>query len=360
MNVIASITVLGLLIIFHETGHFLAAILQGIRVSGFSVGFGPAILKKEVNKITFALRLIPLGGFVSFPDEESESDINEDDPNLLKNRPIHQRALVISAGVIANLFIAWAVLIGQTTFLGLPADAEPGVIIVSVQTQEAAAKAGLSAGDKILSVNETKLGTGQLAIKLLVEAIQKSPNEKLLLEKIKDDRKEILYITPSEYQGLGRIGAQLQTNIPGKPRRANDIKEIFRSSNEQFSDLLLKTISGYKGLFTDFSSTAKNLSGPVKIVEIGAQLSQQGSSGLILFAALLSINLAVLNSLPLPVLDGGQLMFLIFESISGKPIPQKVQLAFSQSGFLLLVGLSVVLIIRDTSQLSLIQQFLGN
>ena len=94
----------------------------------------------------------------------------------------------------------------------------------------------------------------------------------------------------------------------------------------------------------------------MKIVEIGAQLSEQGGSGLLLFASLVSINLAVLNSLPLPLLDGGQLTFLLLEGIRGRPVPERVQLAFMQSGFVLLVGLSIVLIIRDTSQLYIVQQ----
>ena len=97
----------------------------------------------------------------------------------------------------------------------------------------------------------------------------------------------------------------------------------------------------------------------MKIVEIGAQLSEQGGSGLFLFAALVSINLAVLNSLPLPLLDGGQLAILIIEGLRGQPIPKNIQLAFMQSGLLLIIGLSVVLIIRDTAQLSLVQQLIS-
>ena len=92
MNVLTSITVLGLLILFHEAGHFFAARSQGIHVNGFSIGFGPAIFKKEINGVIYALRALPLGGFVSFPDDEKESDIPQDDPDLLKNRPIHQRS----------------------------------------------------------------------------------------------------------------------------------------------------------------------------------------------------------------------------------------------------------------------------
>ena len=92
MNVLASLLVLGLLIFFHEAGHFLAARSQGILVNGFSIGFGPSIFKKEISGITYSLRALPLGGFVSFPDDEKNSHIPKDDPNLLRNRPIFQRA----------------------------------------------------------------------------------------------------------------------------------------------------------------------------------------------------------------------------------------------------------------------------
>ena len=358
MNVLLSIAVLGLLIFFHEAGHFLAAVLQKIKVSGFSIGFGPALLKKEINGITYSIRSLPLGGFVSFPDEESDSLVQPNDPDLLKNRPIHQRALVISAGVIANLLLAWIVLIGQASFVGIPNQPEPGVIIMGIQPNEPAFKSGLVAGDRIVSVNGQILGSGKEGIMNLVNIIQASSGRELLFERINDDdESNTISITPIENEGNGRIGAQLQPNLPNEVSKAKNIGEVVRSSNSQFYELLSRTVIGYKSLITNFSSTAQQLSGPVKIVEIGAQLSEQGGSGLVLFSALVSINLAVLNSLPLPLLDGGQLVLIILESIRGKPIPEKIQLAFMQSGFVLLVGLSVVLIIRDTTQLSLVQQF---
>ena len=103
MNVFAALLVLALLIVVHEAGHFLAATLQGIRVSGFSIGFGPALIKRQRKGVTYALRLLPLGGFVAFPDDDDDSTIPLDDPDLLRNRPIPQRALVIAAGILANL-----------------------------------------------------------------------------------------------------------------------------------------------------------------------------------------------------------------------------------------------------------------
>ena len=172
------------------------------------------------------------------------------------------------------------------------------------------------------------------------------------------DLKKII-LKPKNVDGKGTIGAQLQPNIRKETKRTKNVYELFEYTNKEFSSLLVKTIQGYKGLVTNFSSTAQQLSGPVKIVEIGAQLSEQGGSGILLFAALISINLAVLNSLPLPLLDGGQLLFTLIEGFRGKPVPLKLQIAVTQSSFFLLVGLSVLLIIRDTSQLLIVQRLLN-
>jgi len=359
MNVLASLLVLGLLIFFHEAGHFLAARLQGIRVNGFSIGFGPAIFKKEISGVTYSLRALPLGGFVSFPDDDNESKIPKNDPDLLRNRPLIQRAFVISAGVLANLLLAWLVLIGQTTLVGIPAEPGPGVLIMSVQPGQAAANSELIPGDKVLSINGMKLGIGQEAVQLFVEEIQNGPGKTIKIDLTRGTKNKTVSIVPEEHLGSGRIGAQLQPNISTSIQPAKGPNEILRNADAQFADLLSRTIKGYQGLITDFGSTSKQLSGPVKIVEIGAQLSEKGSSGLVLFAALVSINLAVLNSLPLPMLDGGQMALLLIEGIRGKPVPEKIQIAFLQSGFLLLVGLSVVLIIRDTTQLSMVQELMN-
>tara|TARA_Y100001968_G_scaffold277070_1_gene271701 strand:- start:645 stop:1727 length:1083 start_codon:yes stop_codon:yes gene_type:complete len=358
MNILLSITVLGLLIFFHETGHFLAATCQGIKVNGFSIGFGPSIIKKEFRGITYSLRALPLGGFVSFPDDERDSDISIDDPDLMRNRPIPQRALVISAGVIANLLLAWLVLIGQATFIGLPSQVEPGVIVISTMQTEPAEKSGLLSGDQIISVDGIKLGRGKEAVQTLVEQIKQSPNKTIKLERIQNNQIQTISITPSKNNNEGKIGAQLQPNANGSPRKATNVSEVLTESSSQFVDILIRTVAGYKGLITDFNSTSKQLSGPVKIIEIGAQLSNQGISGLVLFSAIISINLAVLNSLPFPLLDGGQLLLLILEGLRGKPIPEKIQMTFMQSGFVILAGLSVLLIIRDTLQLSIFQQIL--
>ena len=358
MNVLTSIAVLGFLIFFHEMGHFLAAIFQGIYVDGFSIGFGPSIIKKKINNITYSFRAFPLGGFVSFPDEE-QNGINANDPNLLKNRPLFQRIIVISAGVFANLLLAYIILIANINTVGIQYDPDPGILVLAVQSDKAASKAGLQPGDQILKIKDSILGVGDEAVNLLVQEIQKSSEKSINIEILRSNKLKEINITPQNIDGKGTIGAQLQPNIRQETYKPKNSLELFKFVNKEFSSLLIKTIDGYKGLLTNFSSTAQQLSGPVKIVEIGAQLSEQGGTGIFLFAALISINLAVLNSLPLPLLDGGQLVFTIIEGLRGRPIPEKIQIAVTQSSFLLLVGLSLVLIIRDTSQLLIIQKLLN-
>ena len=358
MNVLTSITVLGFLIFFHELGHFLAATLQGIYVDGFSIGFGPSIIEKKYKNITYSFRAFPLGGFVSFPDEEL-NNIKSNDPNLLKNRPITQRIIVISAGVFANLLLAYTILIINVTTIGIPYEPEPGILVLATQQEKPAFKAGLKAGDKILKIKGKSLGIGDLAVSALVKEIQSGSDESIQISIERDGVFEDLTLVPKNIEGKGTIGAQLQPNIRKETKKTKNLNDIFEYTNNEFSSLLIKTIQGYKGLITNFSSTARQLSGPVKIVEIGAQLSEQGGNGILLFAALISINLAVLNSLPLPLLDGGQLVFTLIEGFRGKPVPPKIQIAVTQSSFFLLVGLSVLLIIRDTSQLLIVQKLLN-
>ncbi|WP_296418971.1 RIP metalloprotease RseP [Vulcanococcus sp. DEBay_Sum22DG08_74] len=361
MGVLTALAILAGLIVVHEAGHFFAATWQGIRVSGFSIGFGPVLLQKQRRGVQFALRAIPLGGFVSFPDDDEDSSIPSDDPDLLTNRPLPQRALVIAAGVIANLLLAWAVLMAQGAFVGIPAgfSATPGVLVSGVQQGQAAAASGLKAGDRILAVDGRDLGGGQSAVSQLVELVKGAPDQTLRLQAERQGQALELQLTPADLSGIGRIGAQLQPSGTEAFRRPRSPIEVIQQANHDVALLTKRTVDGFVTLVTHFGETAGQVSGPVKIVEMGASLAKQGGSSLFLYTALISINLAVLNALPLPMLDGGQFVLLLLEGLRRKPLPEKFQMAFMQSGFVLLVGLSVVLIVKDTSQLAAVQQLLG-
>ena len=361
MGVLTALAILAGLIVVHEAGHFFAATWQGIRVSGFSVGFGPVLVQRQRRGVQFALRAIPLGGFVSFPDDDEDSTIPADDPDLLRNRPLPQRALVIAAGVIANLLLAWAVLLAQGAVVGIPAgfSATPGVLVAGVQPGQAAAAAGLQPGDRILAVDGRDLGGGQSAVAALVQNVKGAPDHTLRLQAERAGQAIELRLTPADLGGIGRIGAQLQPSGSETFRPARNPLEVLRHANHDFIALTRRTVEGFGSLVTHFGETASQVSGPVKIVEMGASLARQGGSSLFLYTALISINLAVLNALPLPLLDGGQFLLLLIEGVRGRPLPERFQMAFMQSGFVFLVGLSLVLIVKDTSQLQAVQQLLS-
>ncbi|MDY7019895.1 MAG: RIP metalloprotease RseP [Cyanobacteriota bacterium] len=362
MSVLAAIAVLAVLIFVHELGHFLAARLQHIHVNRFSIGFGPVLMKYQGSETEYAVRGIPLGGFVGFPDEDPESTIPKDDPDLLSNRPILDRAIVISAGVIANLVFAYFLLVGQVGLIGIPEfNYYPGVRVPEVATtvSSAAAQAGIEPNDVIVSVDGDKLEASQDAIQDLITEIQSHPNQPLQLEVKRDEEIIPIQVTPEVGEdGKGRIGVQLTHNRDVVRRRASSITEAFREGAGEFQRIVDLTLSGFGQLISNFSQTAEQLSGPVGIVAIGADIARSDAGDLFQFAALISINLAFINTLPLPALDGGQLAFLLIEAIRGKPLPSRVQEGVMQTGLMLILGLGIFLIVRDTANLGWVRSLL--
>lgn len=359
MSVLAAIAVLGLLIVVHEFGHFAAARLQNIHVNRFAIGFGPVLLRYQGPITEYSLRALPLGGFVGFPDDDPESEIEPNDPNLLRNRPILDRAIVISAGVIANFILAYLLIVTQIATVGIPQiHYDPGVVIPEVMTNgevNAAQIAGLQSGDIILAVNQEPLEASSEAVRTLMQRIQASPNQPLTLT-IKHNLETLnLKITPQPgADGAGKIGVTLSPNQT-VTRTPASILTAFTSGATEFQRLTGLVVRGFGSLFLNFQETAGQVASPVKIVEIGATLANSDLSNLFQFGALISINLAILNILPLPALDGGQLAFLLVEGLRGKPVPGRIQDGIMQTGIVLLMGLGAFLIIRDTANLAVIQ-----
>lgn len=355
MSILAAIAVLAILICVHELGHFLAARVQGIRVSQFSLGFGPALWSYQGTEVQYAIRAIPLGGYVGFPDDDPESGIPNDDPNLLRNRPIGDRALVISAGVLANLLFAYFVLTSQVLTVGIPQLAyQPGVRVpqIALDTSTVAQQAGLRAGDVILGLDGQVLAPGKEAVNRVVQMIQSRPNQPVRLQVQRQNQVVELTVTPElAPNGQGRIGVQLQDNVHLSNRYSRNPFEAMALGGQEFHRLLTNTVQGYWELVQHFQETANQVAGPVAIVAMGAGLARSSWSSLLQFSALISINLAVINILPLPALDGGQLVFLGIEALRGRPLPARVQEGVMQTGLLLLLGLGVFLIIRDTVRL---------
>lgn len=356
LSIMAAIAVLGVLIVVHELGHFMAARLQGIHVNRFSIGFGPVLWKYQGPETEYALRGIPLGGYVGFPDDDPESNIPVDDPNLLRNRPLLDRAIVISAGVIANLVFAYLLLVTQVGILGVPdVTYQPGVAVpqLAADTSGAAVKAGLKAGDIILAVDGQTLEASEKAMFSLMERIQNSPGQTIQFTVQRLQEQLNLTIVPElGTDGKSRIGVQLSPNMTILRQHTLNIVAISASAAREFERIVILTAQGFGQILSHFDQAAGQVSGPVAIVAMGADIARSDAVRLLQFAALISVNLAIINILPLPALDGGQLAFLLLEGLWGRPLPSRLQDGVMQTGLVLLLGLGVFLIVRDTLNLA--------
>ncbi|GAB4825183.1 hypothetical protein Ancab_008058 [Ancistrocladus abbreviatus] len=361
-SVIEAAAVLTAIIVVHESGHFLAAYLQGIHVSKFAVGFGPILAKFNANNVEYSVRAFPLGGFVGFPDNDPESDIPLDDENLLKNRPILDRLIVVSAGVIANVIFAYVIIFVQVLSVGLPVqEAFPGVLVPEVRSFSAASRDGLLPGDVILSVNGVELSkTGPSLVSEIVDVVKRSPKRNVLLKIERGDRDFEIGVTPDENSdGTGRIGVQLSPNVKFTNVRPNNLFQALNYTGKEFWSLSSSVLDSLKQTFLNFSQSAEKVSGPVAIIAVGAEVARSNIDGLYQFAAILNLNLAVINLLPLPALDGGSLALILIEAArGGRKLPLEVEQRIMSSGVMLVVLLGIFLLVRDTLNLDFIKDML--
>ncbi|MFS8859401.1 RIP metalloprotease RseP [Synechococcus sp. H60.3] len=358
MPVLLSIAILALLILVHEAGHFAAAKLQGIHVNRFSLGFGPVLWRYQGKETEYAIRALPLGGYVGFPDDDERSPYPPDDPDLLKNRPVADRLVVMSAGVMANLAFAYLVLVLMFASVGIPSVTriQPGILIAQVMPDSPAEQAGLQAEDVVLRAADHDYSTvadetsALAALNDFQALIRRSENQPVPLQVQRGEGDPILEITviPEMRGEVVAIGVNLAPNQEVTLRPAQSLAEIFAEAGNAYQRLVMMNISGLQQLLQNFQNTATQVSGPVGIVKIGADLARDDAASLFNFTALISINLAILNLLPLPALDGGHIAFLILEAIRGKRLPRELEERVMQTGLVLLLGLGVVLIFKDT------------
>jgi len=362
MSIIIFIIILFVLVVSHEFGHFIVAKKSGMRVDEFSFGFPPKLFGFKKGETTYNINLLPLGGYVKIFGENNTEDDKEDKSNKrsFKNKPLWSQALVLCAGVTMNFLLAWLLLsVGFIT--GLPSSVsqapEGSVVlnqaltITSVTPNSPALKSGLKVGDKILSLKT-------------INDITETPSADSVRYFIKNHGNENITVT------YNRASEKLETNVV--PENSTDGSPVIGISMDVIgklqlpihqalweglklsSSLFVSTISGFYNLIRDGVTGHGNLSalsGPVGIVGVVGDAAKFGFVYLLSFTALISINLAVINLIPFPALDGGQLLFLLIEKIKGSRINPKVANIVNMVGFAVLMLLMVIITYHDIIKL---------
>lgn len=331
------------LVLSHEAGHFLLAKWRGVRVDEFGIGFPPRLLSIKKGETRYSLNLLPLGGFVKIFGENG--DEGEGDPRSFVSKSLGARSLIVAGGVLANIFVAWF-LFSVLAGIGTPqiSDGSGGEItIVTVAENSPAKNAGLRPGDHLRGFES-------------VEAVQKFIDERKGTQIIFDIERGGEFMTilavPRVHppEGEGALGIAMveiaRVAVPWWQAPWEGLKttgEIFFGTLAAFGGLALSLLRGV--------SVAGDVTGPVGIASIVSEVSQFGLLPFFQFMAVLSVNLAVINLLPIPALDGGRLLFFAIEYVRRKPVSPRVSHLVHSVGFALLIALMLVITYRDIVRL---------
>jgi len=349
--------VLTVVVFFHELGHFLVGRWCGVKADAFSIGFGPeiaAFTDKRGTRWRFAW--IPLGGYVKFhgdPNAASAGPVAGADQMSAQERkisfftqPVWKRAAIVAAGPGASFLLGIVIFAGSFYFLGRTSLAP---VVEKVRAGEAAQAAGMQSGDVILSIEGRPIRTWSDMQRI----VQASADTPLTFVVLRGQREQTLEITPNRREVPTTVGVHRVGLIGVEPATGEDawIKEIFsapQAIGKAFGEtafIVERTVSYIGGVFTGRESPDQ-ISGPLRIAEISGEFAKVGFWPLVHLAAVLSVSIGLLNLLPIPMLDGGHLMFYAIESIKGRPLSERSQ----ELGFRVGLGLVMALMLFATFQ----------
>jgi regulator of sigma E protease len=429
------VVTLGVLVLVHEFGHFVAAKLSGMRVDRFSIGFPPRAFGKQIGDTDYCVGWLPIGGFVKIAgmiDESFDTQFlaRSPEPWEFRSKPIWQRILVISAGVIMNVFLAilifWGInytqgkAIRNTTELGYVVEGSPAshaglqakdkilkinnepvdhwdlitslayfenaskdlifvvqrngkemqlllprsaipepsqstsldasfgivpphieIVVMSVESGKPADKLGFRPNDIILSFN----GTPLLFDKRVNELVQANADKEMQVEWKRGEQRMSGTITPTKD---GRIGISFAARYAGPVTRAHySLLGAFPAGVTDVVNLSRLAVQQLWQMVTGKVAFAKSVAGPIKIAQMATQTAELGIITYLGFMALLSMSLAILNILPFPALDGGHLLFLVYEGIFRREIPARIKIGLQKAGFVLLLAFMVFVVYND-------------
>lgn len=346
MYVLIAILLLGILIVAHELGHFLAARLTGIGVMEFAVGFGPKLLswKSPKTGTAFSLRAIPLGGFCAFYGEDDATGQTKDDPRAYNKQSVWKRMITVLMGPVMNFILAFVVAAAFVFCVGM-ADVEP--YLMEVEAGGPAAEAGLTAGDVISEVNGASVLDGTM--ETLLGAID--GDQPLSLTVLRGEETLALTCTPrwdpktASYRiGITVSGRYAGTNHPVSLGAA--IRQSWDTCVYAGGVILNGVAQLLRGQGLDQTS------GPVGVVNIVSQEVRTGGfEAFINLLVIISINLGIMNLLPIPGLDGSRFLFMVLEAVRRKPVPPEKEAVIHLVGMLFLFALMIFFTYRDVMNL---------
>ncbi|MCF8111086.1 MAG: RIP metalloprotease RseP [Desulfobacteraceae bacterium] len=344
--IIGFLIVLGVLIFFHELGHFLVAKSFGVGVERFSLGFGPKLASKKVGRTEYRISAVPLGGYVKMVGEEPDAEVDSQDLGYSFNhKPVYQRMLIVAAGPFFNFLLCIVIFFVLFSTIGL-IDRVP--VIDEVKEGFPAARAGMKSGDRIVAIEGKKIKSwGDI-----VDPIFESQGRPLEFTVKRDGTRINMTIAPQMETVdniFGEKTQQYQIGIsPTKQElmlRLNPIEAMGQSFVRTWLVIKLTVISVVKLIQGTLS--LDTLGGPIMIAQMAGERVEHGAVSLLAFIAFVSVNLGILNLLPVPVLDGGHLVFFTIEAIKGRPVSLKSREIAQQIGLFLLMLLMVFVIYND-------------
>lgn len=334
MSVLVSISVtiliLGLLIFVHELGHFLVAKLVGIKVHEFALGMGPLVWSRKSGETQYTLRALPIGGF----NRMAGMDPGEEyDPRGFNTKPVGQRMGVIAAGSLMNFVLAIVLFVIFFMGIGIASNSNK---IAGVLEGSPAHRAGLQAGDRIIAVDGRETPTWEQ----LTTVIRAQPDQEVLLtvQRAGEQLQVLIPVERDEEENVGLIGI----------KRSFEKKGFFESIWLGITSSVSLIVLIVQQLFLMIGGQVPaDVAGPVGMVQIVGEAVNFGIGTIIQFTAMLSLNLGIINLFPIPALDGSRLVFLALEGVRGRPINPEKENFLHFIGFVLLIGLMILITYQD-------------
>jgi regulator of sigma E protease len=345
-GILAAIVVLGVLIVVHEFGHFIVAKWAGVGVLKFSVGFGPKLFGRTINGTEYALGAVPLGGFVKMVGEDPDSTEPVDPLISFSHQNVWKRIAIVVAGPAFNLIFAFVAFTLVLAVYGqrVPSDtAKVGGVMANLP----AAQAGLQAGDIVTSVNDAPVASWDA----LSAAIRASGGQPVALTVQRAGTAVPLTVTPQAQPDKNIFGEVVgQAYVIGIERGFDQVDvgplEAIGNGAKQtvwwMQTLVMSVVKIFQGRIS-----AQDIGGPILIVQAAGQQAQVGLESLLLFMAVISINLGILNLLPIPILDGGHLLFFLIEIVMRRPLDMRHREIAQQVGLVILIGLMAFAFYND-------------